>query len=122
MLTITNGTSILTVTKGAYKSMYAPQGWEIQPGNPGGENGNISQVEEIEEIIQPEAENVTETKFDNQDGEETEDDESEVNLSEIPLSNMSVPQLKAYGKQLGIEVDTDSAKILRSRIRKAQEG
>lgn len=122
MITITNGVNTLVVTKGAYESMYAPQGWKRIE-----ESVSKTRVSArdrtIKEIIESEDENLTADKISEpNEGESDKSDEPEIDLSEIPLSQMSVPQLKAYGKQLGIEVDTDSAKILRNRIRKAQEG
>ena len=124
MITITNGTTSLTVTKGAYAAMYAPQGWEIIDKQPTDaptfdRNDSLALTVENNEIIQTEKENATEMNSDNPVDEETTD---AVDLSEIPLSEMTVAQLKEYGKQLGVEVNTDSAKTLRNRIKKIQEG
>ena len=86
MLMITNGTKVLTVTKGAYECMYAPQGWEITTG----ENEPAEKVEAPVEIP------IEETP--DEIPQETDEikDEFDVDLSEIPLSEMSVPQLKMY--------------------------
>lgn len=122
MLTITNGFSTLVVTKGAYNSMYAPQGWEITTDKITNEKDDFSVVSEDREIIPTEDENSNPGPAEDEiEDEEIEDDE-EIDFSEIPLSEMSVPQLKMYGEQLGIEIDTDSAKTLRNRIKKALEG
>lgn len=125
MVTITNGATVLTVTKGAYNTMYAPQGWEkVTEETTGPENRDFTTVSKDEELSQSEIESVSEDKISSEDDEETEEQESEpeIELSEIPLSEMSVPQLKAYAKQLGLEVTTDSARQLRNQIRKIQEG
>lgn len=123
MVTITKDGKLLTVTKGAYNTMYAPQGWEITDGKIAAENGNISDVSENRVIPQPESEKQNLAQNTQQDDEISDEPEvDEVDLSEIPLSEMSVPQLKSYAKQLGVEVNTDSARQLRNQIKKVLEG
>lgn len=126
MVEITNGVNTLVVTKGAYESMYAPQGWK-RIEESASKIQDSARDRTIKEIIESEDENLAADKISEpNDGESNKSDEpeleeEEIDLSEIPLSEMSVPQLKQYGQQLGIEVDTDSAKALRSRIRKVLE-
>lgn len=123
MLTITNGAQTLTVTKGAYNSMYAPQGWEIASTKMSSENIDLSVVSENKGLLPTEAENTkTGDEIDAPGDVESEEPEEDIDLSEIPLSEMSVPQLKTYAKQLGLEVNTDSARQLRNQIRKTLEG
>lgn len=115
MLTITDGVKTLTVTKGAFNSMFAPQGWEeVTTRKIARKNSDLRTVTEDKEIIQDRVEN---TDF----PAENDAENDEIDLSEIPLSEMNVPQLKTYAKQLGIEVNTDSAKALRVQIRKILE-
>lgn len=122
MLTITNGKTILTVTKGAYESMYAPQGWEIRSDETGSKNDDLRGISGNKEITLPESESpVFDPKSEQPDDGDDELESDEVDLSEIPLSEMSVPQLKSYAKQLGVEVNTDSARQLRSQIKKVLE-
>ena len=123
MVTIVKGNQTLTVTKGAYNEMYASQGWEIRTRETGVLKDDLRTVSKNRVIIptQPQKQNLdnpTQQYEDIFDEPEVDD----MDLSEIPISEMSVPQLKLYGKQLGVEVNTDSAKTLRNRIRKVLEG
>ncbi len=135
MLNITNGFTNLTVTRGAYNSMYAPQGWTIaecdkigQKTDDFGSDANSSEVMSQKgdnaatgQILEPKTDNAATP--DNADNDsEVFDDDDDIDLSEIPLSEMSVPQLKAYASQLGIEANTDSARQLRTQIKKVLEG
>lgn len=124
MVTITNGTQVLTVTKGAYKSMYAPQGWEkIRSDEMASKNDDFSDGLKNRVIMSPEPETTKiEKKNDTLNDEPEYDADDNVDLAEIPISEMSVPQLKAYAAQLGIKVNTDSARQLRTQIRKTLEG
>ena len=123
MVTIVKGNQTLTVTKGAYNEMYASQGWEIRTHETGAIKDDLMAVSKNRVIIPPQPQkqnldNSTQPDEDIFDDPEVDD----MDLSEIPISEMSVPQLKLYGKQLGVEVNTDSAKTLRNRIRKVLEG
>lgn len=122
MLTISRGNQTLTVTKGAYKSIYAPQGWEITPRKIANEKDDFMADSEngIVSLKTTEDENLAGKNDEIED--DIQDIEEEIDFSEIPLSEMSVPQLKLYAKQLGIDVNTDSARQLRSQIRKATGG
>ena len=133
MLVITNGSLELTVTKGAYNSLYKHQGFEIKGAGvhtppPEIEERKTSQAEiavegpEDEAVLdtselpteETEAENSTKSDaYEDEEGEERE-------LSEIPLAEMTKSQLIAYAEELGIELDGDETKrALRVAIRKA---
>ena len=104
--------------------MYAPQGWEqvkTTTSSYGVEKDDFRVVSKNNEINQQDLKEKNSTENSISFDDDSEYEEDEVDFSEIPLSEMSVPQLKQYGKQLGIEVDTDSAKALRNRIRKVLE-
>lgn len=80
MLKITNGSEILIVTSGAYKSQYKPIGWEI-----------------VKEELK------TEPVF------VAGDDEDEV-IPEKPLSEMTGKELKAKAKELGVDISSAQSK------------
>lgn len=80
MLKITNGTDVLQVSSGAFKSQYKPFGWEI--------------VKE-ELTIKPQF----------VDGGEKEEP-----VIEKPLSEMTSKELKAKAKELGIDIRNASTK------------
>lgn len=112
-----NGT-MLRVSRGAYRSIYKPQGW-IHTDHP-------KEVED--EITQPDPEIPTQDEFEQEVDEDTEDEEeydeesesepNEIALSEIPLSDMSLQQLKAYGEELGLDIsDINTKKEARKAIR-----
>lgn len=127
MVTIRRGTETLTVTRGAYSSIYASQGW-VEDTNSGAKKDDFTGVTKNKESILLDRQNVLtdpkkDMKIQNADnGANANGIEDEIDLSEIPLSEMSIPQLKAYAHQLGVTVNTDSAKALRNQIRRALEG
>lgn len=108
MVTITNGNRTMTVSKGAFKALFEPIGWKEVDGNLTGltdeENGNEEIVSEEEKITKNEnsTSNMTEESYeDDYEDEEVEDDEIE-----IPLSEMSVRQLRTYAKEHNIDVSS----------------
>lgn len=123
MLQVTNGTVTLMVTKGAFKSFYEPNGFHAVDGEDGheevrvvithptpetGHSGHSSQ----QELRQ----SVDDTEDDDED--EEEDTEESVDLSEIPLGEMSFDQLEEYADQLELDHDgIRSKKELRALIR-----
>lgn len=123
MLQVTNGTVTLMVTKGAFKSFYEPNGFHAVDGEDGheeagvvtthptpetGRSGHSSQQELRQDTDGPEDE----------DEEEEEDTEESVDLSEIPLGEMSFDQLNEYADQLELDHDgIRSKKELRAIIR-----
>lgn len=123
MITITDGNSVLTVTSGAYNTMYAPYGWRIT-GTETNAESEICAVTENKEITPLAAENAEIPPKVDAYEDDTDDSGAaeEVDLSEIPLSKLTSSQLKQYAKQLGVEVNTDSARQLRAQIKKVLGG
>lgn len=117
MLRITNGSVTLTVTKGAFNNYYKHCGFQIE---------NRAEGAELEEVVTTQPNYTAEylgdspqvkNEEDSDDYEEDEDDE-EIELSEIPLSEMSFEQLNEYADQLGLEHEgIRSKKELRAMIR-----
>lgn len=116
MVRITNGESTLFVTKGAYTSMYASQGWKITDDNRISPNGdiedNLSKNILDQEVVLPESheENLS-TESDQYDGD--------IDFSEVPISQMTIPQLKNYAQSLGLNPTSNKARVLRDQIREA---
>ena len=123
MIKIHRGTSTLTVTHGAYENYYKHLGYEpvgvAKNGeNPGEENTHLT--DDSQHCGDP-----TQLKTDedtpDDEGEEFDDEEDageEVDLSEIPLSEMSFDQLCEYADQLGLDHDgIRSKKDMRALIR-----
>lgn len=100
MITITNGQNTLTVPNSAYEMMFKDSGY-----HPLADEERTT--DEGDKII-TEAEK---TPLDTLDVEENEvldespdeEEEAEVDLSEIPLSEMDFYQLCAYADQLGVD-------------------
>ena len=123
MLQVTNGVVTLTVTKGAFKSFYEHNGFHTVDGEDGHEEagkvdthpapetghlGHSSQQELRQDTDAPEDE----------DGDDDDDTEDDVDLSEIPLGEMSFDQLNEYADQLELDHDgIRSKKELRALIR-----
>lgn len=119
MLKITDGRVTLFVTPGAYRDVYAPQGFsevtseatetpQIEPETHG---GNLSRVtpEDITEDNSEPSEDIPEP--------ETPED---LDLSEIPLGEMNSEQLRAYAKQLGVDLrGLNSKRAVRDKIKAA---
>lgn len=123
MLQVTNGVVTLTVTKGAFKSFYEHNGFHTVDGADGTEeagvvtthptpgtvySGDSSQQKIVED---------TEDAENEADGDE-DDTEDDVDLSEIPLGEMSFDQLNDYADQLELDHEgIRSKKELRALIR-----
>ena len=124
MISITNGSMTLEVTKGAYNSMYASQGWVIlgkdAETNAEDDFKSVEADSDISRISQNDEKQ--ENKLEAFEDAIDDEDEDEADLSEIPLSQMTVPQLKRYAQQLGVKANTDSSKELRNKIRKVLSG
>lgn len=128
MVTIINARGDrLTVPNGAYREIFKPQGWVLESE---AENEPKNDFEsEKDKIISQEQnelnddENITEDDEEQDDEDEENDEEDDADeLSEIPLSEMSVPQLTARAKQLGIDTKgINGAKALREAIKKAEK-
>lgn len=128
MLQVTNGTVTLTVTNGAFKSFYEPIGFRPVDGEDGHEEAGVvvthptpgthhSGHPSQQELRQ----SVDDTEDDDED--EEEDTEESVDLSEIPLGEMSFDQLNEYADQLELDHDgIRSKKELRTLIREHLKG
>lgn len=120
MLKITNGKVTLFVTPGAYRDVYAPQGFtevttratETPQIEPEPQGGNLPGVT---------PEDVTEDNSDaSEDASEPETPKTSEDLSEIPLGEMDSDQLRAYAKELGVDLSgLTSKKAVRNKIRAA---
>lgn len=91
MIRIKRGNTELTVTRGAYKAMYAHAGF-----TPIAEEADQGQVDQEQEP--PQSEEATEEP-------EDEEDSYDEDPSEKPLSEMTFSDLRNYAKRLGIRVD-----------------
>lgn len=88
MLKITNGSDILVVSSGAYKSQFKPFGWEI-----------------VKEELKVKPQFVA------------GDDADEVqNNVEKPLSEMTSKELKAKARELGVDISSASNKAEARRM------
>lgn len=128
MIKIKRGDSVLTVTTGAYKNYYKHLGYEpvgVAKSSENPEQGNTHTSDDSqhsEETTQPSGdENALggepEGTTDEDDADE-EEDEDTVDLSEIPLSELSHSQLFEYADQLGLEYEgTPNKKEMLALIR-----
>lgn len=127
MIKIKRGDSVLTVTAGAYKNYYKHLGYEPVGVAKNGENpgeGNTHPHDDSQHCDDSTHLNDGENPSDDEEeevfteDEEAEDAEDEVDLSEIPLGEMTPEQLHAYAEQLGLDhEDLSSKKKLRALIR-----
>lgn len=124
MLQVTNGVVTLTVTKGAFKSFYEHNGFHTVDGEDGHGEAEVVTTHPAPETGHPghssqqEMEQDTEDAEDEADGDEEDDTEDDVDLSEIPLGEMSFDQLNDYADQLELDHDgIRSKKELRALIR-----
>lgn len=127
MVTIINARGDrLTVPNGAYREIFKPQGWVLESEAKIEPNSELN--EEKDKTLSQDKnesngdENNTETDKDLDDSDDDEDDSDDVDLSEIPLSEMTAPQLAARAKELGIDTKgINGAKALREAIKKAEK-
>ena len=124
MLQVTNGVVTLTVTKGAFKSFYEHNGFHAVDGEDGYEEAGEVLTHPTPETChlghssQQELRQDTDAMED-EDGDDEDDTEYDVDLSEIPLGEMSFDQLNEYADQLELDHDgIRSKKELRALIRK----
>lgn len=118
MIQITNGQITLTVPSSAFHQIYRDSGFRVL----GGEEHSEASAETFPTLDEktPEEQNLVEETEDLAKSHATEKfyDEDEVDLSEIPLSEMDFYQLCAYADQLGIDRrGIRSKKELRALIR-----
>lgn len=97
MVKIYKGTKTKVVTKGAFYEMFEKDGWQI--GDPAVENTESVEIP-IEEVKTP-ANVAQEPEPLDYEEEPEEDDEVE-----IPLSEMTVSQLKAYARERDIDISS----------------
>lgn len=127
MIQVKKGDSLLTVTKGAYDSYYRRLGYEpvgVAESNENSDQGYTQPPEETkpseEGAQQKSAVNALDGATDGADdtAENPEHSSDEVDLSEIPLGELSHSQLFEYADQLGLEYEgTMSKKELRALIK-----
>lgn len=113
MVKIKRGDHVLTVTSGAYKTIFKPMGYKVVKGNytEPEEEEKVAEVEQTEEPDDPEQEE--------QDEEPDEEEEEDSGLDEKPLSEMNKTELKEYAEQLGIDAEGLSKQEIRKAILKA---
>lgn len=127
MITITNGVDVIQVTQGAFTDIFKSQGFiEINEKQP--ETRAEVTMSLSEETIERGDEHVSEAILDQKSGdpkfettfEEEKSQPEEIDLSEIPLSEMTDKQLKEYAAQLGVDISgITSRKAVRNKIRSA---
>lgn len=125
MLQVTNGSVTITVTKGAFKNFYERCGFHAVAAEDGAEGAGVVDTQPTPETPPPGDSSHQETAESgevhedaDEDGEEDEEDADEVDLSEIPLGEMSFDQLNDYADQLELDHDgIRSKKELRALIR-----
>lgn len=133
MVTIKKGSRVYTVTKGVYENSFRKQGYkivdeEIEPKTPldlKGESdvGAEDEDEDLDTKNSPEDEDFDETEDESDeesDEDESEDEPEDEDLSEKPLSKMNTDELKAYAKQLGVDVsECTTKKEMKEAIKEA---
>lgn len=128
MLQVTNGVVTLTVTKGAFKSFYEHNGFHAVDGEDGHEEAGKVLTHPTPETGHPGHSSQQELRQDtdapeDEDGDDDDDTEDDVDLSEIPLGEMSFDQLNEYADQLELDHDgIRSKKELRALIRQHLKG
>lgn len=113
MVTICKNGITQKVTNGAFREIFEPQGWQIA--------GAADDISEAEEVFIPETTEPEDPEEKPETGEnKVSAEEKSADLSEIPLSEMDLEQLKAYAEQLGVIVPEGARqKTIRQAIRKA---
>lgn len=107
MITITDGIMTLRVTQGAFKDIFQSQGFFEVSDNT---TEMLSEPREIPEVRLPgdTSENTTASisvqETDDAEPEQGISEESGLDLSEIPLSQMTNRQLREYAEQLGVDL------------------
>lgn len=124
MVTIQRAGHVLTVSKGAFKTLYRPMGYVIV----GDEGEPEASPAPGKEITPPDTGDGSEDDLSSgedevqDDGEDTDEDQDDEDLEEKPLSEMNFKELKAYAKRRGINVNgMSSKKEVREAILEAEE-
>lgn len=130
MLQVTNGIVTLTVTKGAFNSFYKNKGFRTLTDEEGREeSGGVNTYPHPETGLSEDSAHrefgeEDEYADDTEDAEEEDGDEDyDVDLSEIPLGEMSFDQLSEYADQLeldhyGIRSKKELRALIRSHLKK----
>ena len=117
MITITNGQMTLTVPNSAYRTIYRASGFRPVESYKDSESSIDSYPSNTENASDEESILEKKENLEEPYGEEAEVEE-EVDLSEIPLSEMDFYQLESYADQLGLDHrGIRSKKELRALIR-----
>lgn len=118
MITITNGVRAMTVSKGAFKTLFEPNGWKIASLTDEKLNAEDFISEDEKE---PESSNLPPlVPPEDEDEEEVEEEEDEE--VEKPISEMTVEELKEYAHELGLDISkAKNKKELRHMISSAIE-
>lgn len=125
MVTIKKGSKVYTVTKGVYKNSFRKQGYkivdeEIEPKTPLDLKGEIDVGAEEEDEDLDSKNSPEDEDFDETEDETDEDEPEDEDLSEKPLSKMNTDELKAYAKQLGVDVsECTTKKEMKEAIKEA---
>lgn len=118
MILIKKGDTTLKVTVGSYQNFFSKMGYEPV--------GAISSGEASEgynyppEVETPPSEESSQLETDEEADSEPapDDEEAEVLLSEIPLSEMTSEQLTTYAEELGVDLsEAHTRKEMRKAIR-----
>ena len=123
MVTIQRAGHVLTVSKGAFKTLYKPMGYVIV----GDEGEPEASPAPGKEITLPDTGDGSEDDLssgeDESDGADADpDDEEDADLEEKPLSEMNFKELKAYAKRRGINTNgMSSKKEVRDAILETEE-
>lgn len=127
MVIIQRAGHVLTVSKGAFKTLYKPMGYVIV----GDEGEPEASPAPGKEITPPDTVDGSEDDLsssedeseDESDGADADlDDEEDADLEEKPLSEMNFKELKAYAKRRGINTNgMSSKKEVRDAILVAEE-
>lgn len=117
MVRITNGKLHLLTTRGSFEQHYKPLGFTEE---------TVSQARGTTErqVIQGEAEKqlseeISQSKTDTEEESSEPDSEEDVDLSEIPLEDMTFAQLYEYATELGVTYHGNSPAKMRAAIREA---
>ena len=125
MIQVKKGTRCLTVTRGAFENFYKHLGYTLVGVDESHEKSEQEFTHQQEDSQHPGNPTQQETDEEGSDGtkdedeDQEDDDEDVIDLSEIPLGELSHSQLFEYADQLGLEYEgTPGAEALRALIRK----
>lgn len=123
MIKITNGITEMLVSIGAYKDIYKSQGYKPVSGivSEASSRPTETPAGSVVKFTSPDPENVSEDNSDvSEDKPSPEPESLPADLSEIPLGEMNSDQLRAYAKELGVDLKgLTSKRAVREKIRAA---